>query len=1158
MVAAEFRILGPVEIVMDMRRVPLGGPRQRAVLGMLLVHRNEVVSADRLVDAVWGANPPATVAKALQMQISSLRKAIGGDRIETLGAGYVLRLDDGELDADSFESIVASASSRVLEERSVMLRDALALWRGPPLDDFTYEAFATSEIRRLNERKLAVIEDLVDVELKLGRHAELVSELEGLVEEEPLRERLSEQLMLSLYRSGRQADALAVGRRTRQLLADQFGIEPSRSLRELERAMLNQDTSLDPPPVEGHRRATAGRGALIGRDAELAVLLDALDDAIACRGRLVLVGGEPGIGKSRLVEEFAAEAEVLGARALVGRCWEVGGAPAYWPWVQSLRSYIRELSPEAVRVEMGSGAQDLVQMLPELHDLIPALEPASTDPEGARFRLFDSTSTFLRNAAKEQPLVLVLEDVHAADEPSLLLLRFLARNLSSSRLLLVAAYRTVDPTLSAPLSEALAELTCEPATTTLSLDGLDANDVSQLIEQTTSEAPSPLLAAALRADTNGNPLFVAEIARLLAAEGRLADAELASHHAIPASIQVVIGQRLRRLSSECNRVLVLAAVLGREFRLDALERVAQLDRNGLIDVLDEALTARVLIELPSSTESMRFGHALVRDVVYGSISGPRRTILHRQVGEALRALYESEPESHLAELAHHFYLAASDGDSEGAVQYCSLAGQRATDLLAYEEAARHYVMALELLDRSDAVGAAERCDLLLALGDARARAGDAPASKEAFREAANLARSNDLPELFGQAALGYGGRMVWEVSRDDEQLLPLLEGALAALGDADTALRARLLARLAGGPLRDSRFPRERREALGDEALQIARRLGDVATLAYALGGHMASHHGPDFTTTQAALSAELVDLAVSVGDKERAMEGLELRLAALLELGDMPGAVAALEHMEALARELRQPSQMWYVAAYRGVVLLLEGRLVETEQLIEEALRLGERSQNWSATVSYRLQLYLLRREQGRLVEVRNMVSRSADEYSTYPIWRCVLVQTMADLGPDGDARELLTALVADDLVALPFDEEWLVSLGLLSEAAHTLDDADVAGAIYPRLLPYADRVAVAYPEISTGSVSRYLGLLATTLKQWDAAAGHFAAAIAVNGRIGARPWRAYAQLDLARMLLKRGQVRDRAAAKQLAEDAAQAGSELGIDALAAAATLV
>jgi hypothetical protein len=246
----------------------------------------------------------------------------------------------------------------------------------------------------------------------------------------------------------------------------------------------------------------------------------------------------------------------------------------------------------------------------------------------------------------------------------------------------------------------------------------------------------------------------------------------------------------------------------------------------------------------------------------------------------------------------------------------------------------------------------------------------------------------------------------------------------------------------------------------------------------------------------------------------------------------------------------------MWYVAAYRGVVLLLEGRLAETENLIEEALQFGERSQNWSATVTYRLQLYLLRREQGRLAEVLDMVSRSATEYSTYPIWRCVLAQTSADLKPDGDARELLRALVADDLAALPFDEEWLVSAGLLSEAAHALDDAEAAGVIYPRLLPYSDRVAVAYPEISTGSVSRYLGLLAATTKQWDAGAAHFTTAIEFNGRIGARPWRAYAQLDLARMLLKRGRARDRAASGKLVKEAADAGSELGIDALVAAAT--
>jgi AAA ATPase domain/Bacterial transcriptional activator domain len=307
---------------------------------------------------------------------------------------------------------------------------------------------------------------LIEARLALGRHAEVIGELERLTAQHLYRERFRAQLMLALYRSDRQAHALQAFQDARSMLVEELGIEPGERLRELERAILAQDPALHlaaEEPADEPAVGTAG-SAFVGRERELAELLTSLDDAFAGRGRLVLLSGEPGIGKSRLADELIAQARARGAQILVGRCWEAGGAPAYWPWVQSLRAYVRGAEPDALRVQLGAGAADLAQILPELRERFPDLpKPLALESEGARFRFFEATSAFLRGAAEVRPLVLVLDDLHAADEPSLLLLRFVAREIAASRVLALCAFRDIDPALRDPLAAALAEL-CESRT----------------------------------------------------------------------------------------------------------------------------------------------------------------------------------------------------------------------------------------------------------------------------------------------------------------------------------------------------------------------------------------------------------------------------------------------------------------------------------------------------------------------------------------------------------------------------------------------------------------------------------------------------------------------------------------------------------------------
>src|SRR4051794_70339 len=403
----EFGVLGPLAVRSDSGNVVLGGARPRALLAMLLVHRGQPVTADRLASALLGENVSESAVKTVRVHVSRLRKALGDPGVLlTTPAGYRLRVRPGELDADRFDQLVAEGRAALASgapgRATEILLEALALWRGPPLADVDHLPFAAGEIARLEDGRVTALELRLEADLRTGRHSELVGELRQLSAAHPLRERLYEMLMLALYRSGRQAEALEAYRCARESLVTELGLEPGRRLRELERAILEQDPRLDLTTLP--ESATPGR-AFVGRARELAALSGGFDDALAGRGRLFLVAGEPGIGKSRLAEELGARAAARGARVLVGRCWEAGGAPAYWPWVQSLRA----LAGEPGHVQLAVGAAELLAVVPELRAWFPDVpRPAGLDSDGARFRLFEAVADLLAGASAARGIVLVI------------------------------------------------------------------------------------------------------------------------------------------------------------------------------------------------------------------------------------------------------------------------------------------------------------------------------------------------------------------------------------------------------------------------------------------------------------------------------------------------------------------------------------------------------------------------------------------------------------------------------------------------------------------------------------------------------------------------------------------------------------------------------
>ena len=476
------------------------------------------------------------------------------------------------------------------------------------------------------------------------------------------------------------------------------------------------------------RHASKGRASFLVLDdrGRVGMQLDFEDDGpgIADVER-ALAGGNSTVrslglglaGSRRLADEFASRAKQRGAGVLWGRCWEGDGASPYWVWAQALRSYVRARGPDRLRTSIGAHRPQLAQLVPELAEG----DPEVLDPQSTRFELFEAATAFLRTVAREETLVLVLDDLHAADEASLLMLRFLAGELAEIPIVVLGTYR--DDIDCEPEAGALAELRGLPARQ-LRLGGLAPAEVARFVEVSTGVEPSKKLVDAVHAETEGNPLFVGEVVRVLAAEGRLAEAPGVDWRLqVPAGVDDATTQRLRALSKDCRRVLTIASALGREFSTEVLENVSDMSEDEVLEGLDEAFAARVLTEVPGEPERMRFARARTRDAVYNDLSTARRARLHLRIGEALEELYGADDE-HVDELAHHFFLAGPGGDIEKTIDYSRRAGDRAVGLLAYDEAVRNYEHALKAMERLKSADDREKSELLLALADTRTKAGE--------------------------------------------------------------------------------------------------------------------------------------------------------------------------------------------------------------------------------------------------------------------------------------------------------------------------------------------------------------------------------------------------------------------------------------------------
>lgn len=879
------------------------------------------------------------------------------------------------------------------------------------------------------------------------------------------------------------------------------------------------------------------RSPFVGRDDAMRTLRAALTDAEAGRSRLVLLAGEPGIGKTRTAAEIAATARADGALVLTGRCHEGEGAPAFWPWVQVLRTIARNVGREEAMRALGAAAPDVCALVPELGAGAPPPAPAAAlTAEQARFRLFDGIAMLLAAVTRSRPIVIVLDDLHWADKPSLLLLAFLARELRDARVLVLGAYRDTDLRRHSPLAAVLADLAREALHQRIALRGLGVDDVDRFVATTAGRTASPSLVRAVHAMTEGNPFFVGEIVRLLATENKLdRDSEGATLGiALPEGVREAIGRRLDVLSEECNRVLGIAAVLGREFELPVLAHVADVANDRLLELLDEAVTARAVVPHASDAARYFFAHALVREVLYEELSTPLRVRLHGRVGRVLAAREASGGSVTLAEIAHHFFEGAPGGDVPAAVTFGERAAERALACLAYEEAVGHYERALQALELAVPIDEERRVVLLLALGDAQSRASERDRARSTFLRAAEGARGIARADLLARAALGFGGRLEFGLPRDDV-LVGLLDEARAALGDAHPDLRVRIESRLVGAaPYSDSLATRD---ALSRTAVELARRLDDPATLVVALHARAWALLGPDHVDERLAIATELVDLAAVRRDGNTAFLAHEMRFEASLALGDVAAADAEVEAMAAVAEALGQPAERLLVASARAARALSDGRYEQAAEAIAAAEAIGVRAEHPAGrALAVGLRLFLAH-EQGKVDAMEDALRFFAEIYPWADrVRRVGRALAASERGRVADARRDFETLVAEGFDAIPRDEHWLFTLAQLATVCADLDDVESAAPLIALLAPFAARNVVHdLLRVHAGSVAHYLARLAVTREDWSAAAAWFEQALDQNARMGALPALTRSRHEYARMLARRGRRADLPAARAL-----------------------
>jgi DNA-binding SARP family transcriptional activator len=1152
------RLFGVFALESDGVALPMPERRQACfLLGWLALHPG-VHPRSEVAGRFWPDVLDSSARKSLRTELVAIRRALG-----EAGEGALVTTRDLVGLAGEGVSVDAWEFERLVREGRV---DAAADLCGgellPGVDaDWVYAA-RESHRRRLDE----VLERLAADAEAAGSLEDAIRLSRRRVELDPLREDAHRELVRRLIAAGEFSAARVAFDDLARRLRVELRLAPSRETRRLLEAIHDVPASAPaaappplPPPLTRHRLS-----AFVGRDEALLWLEAQWSEARAGAGRLALIAGEPGLGKTRLAGEFARAAHEAGAAVLLGRCYEET-LISYQPFVEAIGRHAAVVSPEVLRGEVGMLGGELARLVPEIARRLPDVAaPDGRDSEGRRFRLFDAAGCLLANASRARPVVLLLEDLHWADKPTALLLAHIVHAIESQPVLVVGTYR--DTEVGEPLGSLLADLRRDRELERLRLRSLDRGAVAEMISGWLGRTPPTHYAHALHRETEGNPFFIEEVLRHLIDAGALDETEWRrlgsfTELGIPDGVREAIERRLVSLSPDARRIVTMAAVIGRSFSFEVLDAVAQLSGQRPLDALDEATRHRIVEEEPGAPGRYEFAHALIRETLYASLSGPRRVGLHRAIGAILERQHARDPDPPLGELAYHFIAAAEPGAAANAVDYSARAARRALTALAYEQAVSHFERALDALALSESADAPTQCELLLGLGESHAKASEFDQSRLAFRAAADLARTAGLGEQLARAALGLARGWV-EQGTADPAVISLTEEALAGLPGSATALRARLLGRLAMELHFSSQT--QRCAPLARESVKLARQLRDPSTLAFALNARHWAQRGQDEVGERLEIADEIIRLADAADELELALQGHSWRLVDLLELGQTDEIDDEIAACVSLADRLQQPFYRSWVAGLQPMRALMQGRFDEAERLAREALAAAEAAGNWNGITASRVQLAWCWKDLGRGAERAAEVERFVqDEVLTRPLsrgaaamWNGNLALFMAEAGLEEQALHYLARLGECDDTQLTQDVDGRSAAALGAEACALLGDEALARRLYELLAPRDGLCILGGRGVYfRGAAARYLGLLASTLGRGGVALQHHEDALLTNSRAQAPPWVARSLLDLAGAMLARGGPGDAQRADDLLERAEPLAHRLGMRAVTAQA---
>jgi len=870
-------------------------------------------------------------------------------------------------------------------------------------------------------------------------------------------------------------------------------------------------------------------GPFAGRVDELQRIHLAWRHSLARQRQAILVAGEPGIGKTRLAMEGATRAQSEGALILFGHCDDELGVP-FQPFLEALDRFLRWCPPSSLRALLGRFAGELQRLLPEIGQLLPGIEPAvHSDAETQRFRLFSAVADWLREVSRNVPVVLVLDDLHWATRETILLFRHVVRALPNERLLIVATYRDTDVHDTPILGDALADVQREHGVQHLTLGGLDPQNVSALLAAARGSASDDALANEVCSYAQGNALFVSEIIRHLHESGELALAARAGRFQIPVGLRATVQRRVRRLSEACRDFLSWACVVGVDISQRLLESLLEQPYEALVEYLDPACQARILE--PVGASHYRFTHRLVREALYEELGPAQRSLRHRKVAMAIEAAFAADLDPHLPALAFHFGLGGDELRAK-ATDYAIRAGDRARQRLAHDQAAEHYAAAIEFLDAPLRHGPAG-VDLLIRLGEAQRDSGNVAYRETLLLAAKQAQRMGDGDRLARAALANSIGWAPGIFLRDDERVA-ILDAALQTMDAADSVIRARLLANLMG-ELSFANAP-ERLRALDAEALGMARRLGDPATLSYVMRSRAMPLWTPDLFHERRALSAEHLAIAHGLGDPLERWWAWHGRLSTAIEAAEMGEAEACLQELRSLTPEIGQPWLRWQLENLECCWALQHGQMEHAEILADRALELGVASGRTDAMAFYLVHLSSLRFMQGRVEEILPQLGSLIDNGDEARGVRAVVADGLSELGQHAEAAAIVDAEAQHRFSQFPYESGRLSSLMHYARACFYIGAQDAAAILYERLEPWSGQVI--YNGVSLlGTVDACLGVLAATAQKPDAAEMHLQAADAIHERMSLPYWKALLWVDWATVSAQQG-------ARQRAVDlAGQAG---------------